>query len=44
MAGPSDPPDDQDEDAINKRHNIYYDTETGTLAAAYFYKDWPPRA
>ena len=31
--------DDQDEEAINKRHNIYYDTETGTLAAAYFYKD-----
>lgn len=30
--------DDQDEDAIDKRHNIYYDTETGTLAAAYFYK------
>ncbi len=31
--------DDQDEDAIDKRHNIYYDTKTGTLAAAYFYKD-----
>ena len=31
--------DDQDEDAINKRHDIYYDTENGTLAAAYFYKD-----
>jgi adenylate kinase len=31
--------DDQDEDAIDKRHNIYYDTETGTLAAAYFFKD-----
>lgn len=31
--------DDQDEDAINKRHDIYYDTNTGTLAAAYFYKD-----
>ena len=30
--------DDQDEDAINKRHDIYYDTNTGTLAAAYFYK------
>jgi adenylate kinase len=30
--------DDQDEEAINKRHNIYYDTTTGTLAAAYFYK------
>ncbi|HOF14276.1 MAG TPA: adenylate kinase, partial [Spirochaetota bacterium] len=24
--------DDQDEAAINKRHNIYYDTKTGTLA------------
>ncbi len=31
--------DDQDEDAINKRHDIYYNTEDGTLAAAYFYKD-----
>ena len=31
--------DDQDEDAINKRHNIYYDSETGTLAAAYYFKD-----
>jgi len=31
--------DDQDEGAINKRHDIYYDTKTGTLAAAYYYKD-----
>ncbi len=31
--------DDQDEDAINKRHDIYYDTTTGTLAAAYFFKN-----
>jgi adenylate kinase len=31
--------DDQDEDAIDKRHNIYYDTETGTMAAINFYKD-----
>jgi tRNA(Ile)-lysidine synthetase-like protein len=31
--------DDQDEGAIGKRHDIYYDTATGTLAAAYFYKD-----
>ena len=31
--------DDQDEAAIDKRHDIYYDTETGTLAAAYFFKD-----
>ena len=30
--------DDQDEAAIGKRHDIYYDTNTGTLAAAYFYK------
>jgi adenylate kinase len=31
--------DDQDEDAIDKRHNIYYDAETGTMAAIIFYKD-----
>ena len=31
--------DDQDESAINKRHEIYYDTKDGTLAAAYFFKD-----
>jgi adenylate kinase len=31
--------DDQDEDAIDKRHSIYYDTETGTLASAYYFKD-----
>ena len=31
--------DDQDEEAINKRHGIYYDTETGTLASAYYFKD-----
>ena len=31
--------DDQDEAAIGKRHDIYYDTKEGTLAAAYFYKD-----
>lgn len=31
--------DDQDEDAIDKRHNIYYDTETGTMAAVNFFKD-----
>ncbi|MFH2129030.1 MAG: adenylate kinase [bacterium] len=30
--------DDQDEDAINKRHNIYYDTETGTMAAVNYFK------
>jgi adenylate kinase len=31
--------DDQDEGAINKRHDIYYDTASGTLAAARYYKD-----
>jgi adenylate kinase len=31
--------DDQDEDAINKRHNIYYDTRMGTLASAYYFRD-----
>jgi adenylate kinase len=31
--------DDQDEGAIDKRHDIYYDTTTGTLAASYYYKN-----
>jgi adenylate kinase len=31
--------DDQDEDAIDKRHSIYYDTDTGTLASAYYFRD-----
>jgi adenylate kinase len=31
--------DDQDEAAIDKRHGIYYDSETGTLAAAYYFRD-----
>lgn len=31
--------DDQDEGAIDKRHSIYYDTETGTLASAYYFRD-----
>jgi len=31
--------DDQDEAAIDKRHNIYYDTSTGTLAAVKFFKE-----
>ena len=35
--------DDQDEDAIDKRHKIYYDTETGTTAAIIFYKDLSER-
>lgn len=30
--------DDQDAEAINKRHDIYYDTQTGTLASAYYFK------
>ncbi|MCP3923591.1 MAG: adenylate kinase [Desulfobacterales bacterium] len=31
--------DDQDEGAISKRHDIYYNDVDGTLAAAYFFKD-----
>ena len=31
--------DDQDEGAINKRHNIYYETTEGTLASAYYFRD-----
>jgi adenylate kinase len=30
-------PDDQDEKAINKRHDIYYDTQFGTMAAARYF-------
>ncbi len=30
--------DDQDEEAINKRHNIYYDDTTGTMAAVNYFK------
>ncbi|MBU0910108.1 MAG: adenylate kinase [Proteobacteria bacterium] len=30
--------DDQDEVAIGKRHDIYYDTNTGTMAAVNFFK------
>jgi adenylate kinase len=30
--------DDQDGAAIDKRHNIYYDTKTGTLAAVNYFK------
>ena len=36
--------DDQDEEAINKRHDIYYDSEQGTLAAAYYFKDLSARS
>jgi len=31
-------PDDQDEEAINKRHDIYYDDTTGTMAAVNVFK------
>lgn len=31
--------DDQDEEAINKRHDIYYNEKDGTLAAAHFFKN-----
>lgn len=30
--------DDQDEVAINKRHDIYYDNETGTISAVNYFK------
>jgi adenylate kinase len=30
--------DDQDEGAIDKRHNIYYDAKTGTVAAINYFK------
>lgn len=32
-------PDDQDDAAIDKRHNIYYDDNTGTMAAVNFFKN-----
>ncbi|HAY39280.1 MAG TPA: adenylate kinase [Desulfobacteraceae bacterium] len=31
--------DDQDEAAIGKRHDIYYNTVDGTLASAYYFKN-----
>ncbi|MDZ7641881.1 MAG: adenylate kinase [Desulfurivibrio sp.] len=31
-------PDDQDDVAIDKRHDIYYDESTGTMAAVNFFK------
>ena len=31
--------DDQDEGAIDKRHNIYYDAKTGTLAGVNYFKE-----
>ena len=30
--------DDQDEEAIDKRHNIYYDENKGTMAAINYFK------
>ena len=36
--------DDQDEEAINKRHNIYYDETTGTMAAVNYFKKLPGSA
>ena len=32
-------PDDQDDAAIDNRHDIYYDEETGTMAACIFFKE-----
>lgn len=31
--------DDQDEAAIDKRHDIYYNSQTGTMAAVNFFRD-----
>ena len=36
-------PDDQNEEAINKRHDIYYDDKVGTLAAAHFFRELAPK-
>lgn len=33
--------DDQDDTAIGKRHDIYYDDKTGTMAAVNFFKSLP---
>lgn len=35
--------DDQDEEAIDQRHNIYYDDKTGTVAAIRFFKELSAR-
>jgi len=32
-------PDDQDDAAIDKRHAIYYDDNTGTMAAVNYFKE-----
>jgi len=36
--------DDQDEEAINKRHDIYYDETSGTMAAVNFFKGLDPKS
>ena len=36
--------DDQDEGAIDKRHNIYYDDKTGTMAAINYFKNLSARS
>jgi adenylate kinase len=35
--------DDQDEEAINKRHEIYYDEQSGTRAAVEYFKELASR-
>jgi len=35
--------DDQDEKAIDQRHNIYYDTNSGTMAAINYFKELSKR-
>ncbi|MDR2503544.1 MAG: adenylate kinase [Deltaproteobacteria bacterium] len=35
--------DDQDEQAVNKRHDIYYDLKNGTLAAVAFFRELASR-
>jgi adenylate kinase len=35
--------DDQDEAAIDKRHNIYYDDKTGTMAAIIYFRNLSAR-
>ena len=32
-------PDDQDEKAIGQRHDVYYDTKTGTMAAVNYFRN-----
>jgi adenylate kinase len=36
--------DDQDEAAIDKRHNIYYDIKTGTTAAINYFKGFAAKS